>query len=334
MSLLMRFGIFVLGLTLTSTSGIAAALQVGLLLDKAGKDDKSFNASAYAGATRAEKELGINLKTVEAKDKVGAEGLLRSLAQKKYDLLIGIGFTQVDPVQKVAAAFPDRKFVIVDGEVALPNVQSILFAEHEGAFLAGAVAAWKSSTGKVGFIGGMDVPLIRRFELGYVAGAKYANPKIATLSQFLGFDQNAWNNPPRAKEFALNQYNQGADVIFHAAGASGGGVFDAAEEKKKFAIGCDSNQNGVKPGRVLTSMLKRVDLAVFKVIQDFKSGTFKGGTFKHDVKSGGIDLAMDENNGKLFDGALKTKLEHLKKDMVAGKIAVPDYYTQKSQKQK
>lgn len=310
-------------------SQTALAFKVGLILDKGGKDDKSFNSAAYLGATKAQKELGIDLKYVEAMDANSLESLHRSFAKKDFDLIIGIGFAQADAVKKVSAQFPDKKFAIVDAEVNSPNVKSLLFAEHEGSFLVGAIAAMASAHNQIGFIGGMDIPLIRRFEMGYKAGAQYQNPKIKVLSQFIGVSGEAWNNPAKAKEIALTQYNQGADVIFVAAGASGAGVFDAAEEKKKLAIGVDSNQNGIKPGFILTSMLKRVDIAVFETIKSSKENNFKSGSEYFGLKSAGVDYALDQYNAKILTAEMQKRAEEIKKLILAQKIKVPDYYKSK-----
>lgn len=307
----------------------AFALKVGLVLDKGGKDDKSFNSAAYEGATRAEKELGIELKYVEATDMSALENLHRSFARKNFDLVVGIGFAQVEAVRKVSAQFPNVKFAIVDGEVAGPNVRSLLFAEHEGSFVVGAIAAMKSKTGKVGYIGGMDIPLIRRFALGYKAGAEHVNPKIQVVENYIGTTGEAWNNPAKAKELALSQISSGVDVIFVAAGASGSGAFDAVEEKKKFAIGVDSNQNGMKPGFILTSMLKRVDVAVFDTIKQAKDGKFAAGVTHFGLKDKGVDYALDANNEKILDKDTRKKADDIKKAIVAGKIQVPDYYKTK-----
>ncbi len=235
----------------------ADGLKVGLILDKGGKDDKSFNAAAYKGAMEAKSKLSVFVKEVEATDDNAYETLLKSLAAKKFELIIAVGIAQAEAVKKVSAQFPNTKFAIVDAEVNEKNVRSLLFQEHEGSYLMGVIAAMTSKTGKIGFIGGMDIPLIRRFEMGYKAGAEKVNPKIKLVSNFVGVTSDSWNNPPKGKELALAQYDGGADVIFSAAGASGTGLFDAAEEKKKLAIGVDSNQNWIKPGFILTSMLKR-----------------------------------------------------------------------------
>lgn len=311
-----------------STSSYAV-FKVGLVLDKGGKDDKSFNTSAYEGATKAQKELGIELKYVEATDNNSLEVLHRNFAQKKYDLIIGIGFAQTDAIKKVAALFPQTKFVIVDGEVKADNVRTLLFEEHEGSFLVGAAAAMKSKTGVIGFIGGMDIPLIRRFQKAYEAGAKYINPKITVINNYIGVTGEAWNNPTKAKEMALSQIGQKADVIFHAAGASGSGLFDAAAEKKIYAIGVDSNQNWIKPGVVLTSMLKRVDVAVFETIKSGTENKFAAGVMRFGLKDSGVDWALDENNNKLWSTSEKTKLSDIKKQIVLKKINVPDYYLTK-----
>lgn len=318
-------------LFLISSCHPVLAYKVGLVLDKGGKDDKSFNTSAFEGATKAQKELGIELKYVEAMDDAAFENLHRSFANKNFDLIIGIGFSQVDAIKKVAGQFPDKKFAIVDGEVKAPNVRSLLFEEHEGSYLIGAIAALKSK-GKVGFIGGMDVPLIRRFEMGYEAGIKKVNPKSQLISNFVGITSDAWNNPAKAKELALAQYNSGVDVIFVAAGASGTGAFDAAEEKKKFAIGVDSNQNWIKPGLILTSMLKRVDVAVYNAIKDSKEGRFSGGIVRYGLKDKGIDYALDSNNDKIFDIQIRKSADEIKAQLISGKISVPDFYKIGSQK--
>ncbi len=314
--------------TLVCQSALAAPLKVGLVLDKGGKDDKSFNSAAYAGATKAEKELKIELKYVEASDVTALENLHRAFARKKFDLIIGIGFAQTEAIKKIAAQFPDVKFALVDGEVLAANVRSLLFEEHEGSFVVGALAAMKSKTAKVGFIGGMDIPLIRRFSLGYEAGAKFANPKATVVNNFIGVTGEAWNNPAKAKELALAQITSGVDVIFVAAGASGSGAFDAIEEKGKLAIGVDSNQNWMKPGAILTSMMKRVDVAVYNTIQDTQNNKFTSGVVRYGFKDKGVDYALDKNNEKLLTPDLIAKLEEIKSQILSGKIKVPDYYKQ------
>lgn len=320
-------GVFFCSLMMLATQPASAKeFRVGLVLDKGGRDDKSFNAAAYKGSQEAEKAFSVKVKVLEGRDDNSSEPMLRSLAEKKYDLIIAVGFSQGEAVKKIAGQFKDQKFVIVDSEVDLPNVKSVLFEEHEGSFLIGAIAALKSKTGKIGFIGGMDIPLIRRFLMGYEAGARYVKKDVKIIANYAGVTGQAWNNPPKGKELALAQISQGADVIFAAAGASGMGLFDAAEEKKIFAIGVDSNQNWVKPGFVLTSMMKRVDVAVYKSIEEAKNGKLAVGVARYGLATDGVGYALDDNNSKLLDKELLAKIEGLKADIIAGKIVVPDFY--------
>jgi len=317
--------------TLTAVFAISmqsalAEFRVGLVLDRGGKDDKSFNAAAYEGAMEAKKKLGVYVKYVEANDDNAFEPMMRAFAQKKFDLIIGIGFAQKEAIQKVAAQFPETHFALVDAEVDAPNVRSLMFEEQEGSYIVGAIAAMTSKTGKIGFVGGMDVPLIRRFEMGYEAGAKKINPDITILANYCGVTSEAWNNPPKGKELALAQYDAGADVIFAAAGASGLGVYDAAEERKKFAIGVDSNQDWVKPGFILTSMLKRVDLAVFNVIEQAQAGKFSAGLKRFGLADKGVDYSIDQYNEKILLESVRKRADELKAEIIAGKIVVPYYY--------
>lgn len=300
-------------------------LKVGLVLDKGGKDDKSFNSAAFRGANQAVQEFGIALKEVESPDDAAFEPALRTFAERGYPLVLAIGFAQIDAVKKVAPQFPNTRFALVDAVVEGPNVASLMFAEHEGSYLVGVLAALMSKSGKVGFVGGMDIPLIRRFEMGYEAGVKATNPKAEIVVNYVGVSSSAWANPSRGKELALGQISRGVDVIFHAAGASGLGVFDAAAEKKVYAIGVDSNQNMIKPGVVATSMLKRVDTAVYEIIKEQVNGTFKAGVRTFGLKDKGIDYAVDEHNEKLI-APHKEKLEAVRAKIVAGEIKVPDFY--------
>ncbi len=311
-------------------------MKIGLVLDKGGKDDKSFNSAAYQGAMRVKEELKSFVKYVEATDDNAFESLLRSFAQKKtFDLIISIGVSQVDSMKKVAALFPAQNFAIVDGVVEAPNVRSLVFREQEGSYLVGAIASMttppdSSGTIKVGFIGGMDIPLIRRFELGYRAGAedeaKRNRKKIKMISNYIGITADSWNNPAKAKELAVSQYDSGVQVIFSAAGASNSGLFDAAEEKRKFAIGVDSNQNWVKPGRILTSMVKRVDEAVYRSCKDVADSKFKGGVYQFGLEDRGVDYSLDDNNRALLTPAMIARIEELKQEIISGKVQVPDYY--------
>lgn len=299
--------------------------RVGLVLDKGGKDDKSFNSAAFAGATKAVQELGIELKDVESPDDNAFEPALRSFAEKGMDLVVGIGFSQKDALSRVAPQFPNIKFAVVDADVSGANVTSLMFAEHEGSYLVGYLAGLATKTNTVGFIGGMDIPLIHRFELGYQEGVKAANTKAKVIVNYAGITSEAWANPSRGKELALGQMAKQADIIFHAAGATGMGVFDAIEEKKKLAIGVDSNQNWVKPGFVLSSMLKRVDVAVYDTIERTLKGDFAAGTKVYGLADKGIDYAIDKHNEKLI-APYKVQLEAVREKIIKGVIKVSDYY--------
>jgi basic membrane protein A len=309
-------------------SGGASAnqLKIGIVFDKGGKDDKSFNNAAYKGAMKAKDDFKVFVKYIEATDDSAYEGALRAFAHKDFNLIIAIGVSQAEAIKKVAHAFPDKHFAIVDAEVDSPNVRSLLFQEQEGCYLVGAAAAMASKTGKIGFLGGMDIPLIRRFQLGYIAGAKKINPKIDVVSNFIGVTSEAWNNPAKAKELAMDQFGEDVDVVFAAAGASNAGLFDAVEESGKLAIGCDSNQDWVKPGLVLTSMLKRVDQAVYSAISDASRSNYSGGLQRFGLVNGGVDYSSDEYNQKVLTVEMKAKLDNLKTEIIAGKISVPDFY--------
>lgn len=305
------------------------SILVGLVLDKGGKNDKSFNSAAFEGASRAVAEGGIELKDVETMDDALFEPNLRALAEKGAGLVVGIGFAQKEPIERVAREFPGTHFAIVDATVALPNVASLLFDEHTGSFLVGAIAAASSKSGTIGFVGGMDIPLIRRFEMGYAAGARQVRPGVQILSNFVGVTSDAWNNPTRGKELATGQYQRGADVIFAPAGASNLGVFDAAEETQRFVIGVDSNQNWIKPGYVLTSMLKRVDRAVYQVMIEAKAGTFTPGVREFGLANDGVGYALDEHNQSILAPSVRALADSLKGAILAGTIAVPDYYVER-----
>jgi basic membrane protein A len=297
-------------------------VRVGIVYDIGGKDDRSFNAAAWEGVKRARNELGIKLRDAEPGDPTSIEPSLRAFAELKYDLVIGVGFAQSPIIEQVAKDYPNVNFAIIDGFVLLPNVSPLLFKEHEGSFLVGMLAAGKSTSGKIGFVGGMDIPLIHKFAVGYEEGAKYVNPNIKIVENYVGITDAAWNNPAKGKELAKNQYENGCDVVFHAAGNSGMGVFDAAEETKKLAIGVDSNQNGIKPGFILTSMLKRVDVAVYSVIKDIVEKRFKSGIHVYGLENEGVDFAIDDYNRNLISPEAIEKVKKAKEDIISGKIKV------------
>jgi basic membrane protein A and related proteins len=313
-------------------------IRVGIVFDIGGKNDRSFNAAAWEGVKRAKQDLDICLYDVEPGNPTSIEPAMRAFAEKNFDLVIGVGFAQGPIMQKVALDYPNNKFAIVDGVIfeadgktPLKNVASLVFREHEGSYLVGMIAASKSKSGTLGFLGGMDIPLIHRFEKGYEEGAKSVNPNIKIIDNYVGVTDNAWNNPGKGKELSLNQIEKGADVIFTAAGNSGLGAFDAVEqygktkgEANKFVIGVDSNQNGVKPGFVLTSMVKRVDNAVYDVIKEILNGKFEGGFHVFGLDKDGVAYAMDDNNKTLIPPDVITKVEEAKGKIVAGEIKVTD----------
>ncbi|MFQ3640556.1 MAG: BMP family ABC transporter substrate-binding protein [Chloracidobacterium sp.] len=300
-------------------------LRVGLVFDIGGKDDKSFNAAAWEGAKRAKQTLPIVLRHAEPGEPNNLEPCMRAFAERGYDLIIGIGFAQGPVLAAVAKEYPNIHFAIVDSVVDLPNVASLVFKEHEGSFLVGMMAARASQTGKIGFVGGMDIPLIRKFATGYEEGARYVNPNITILKNFVGITDAAWNNPGKGKELATAQYEAGADVVFQAAGNSGIGVFDAAEENRKLAIGVDANQNWVKPGFVLTSMVKRVDVAVYTIIQEALEKRFRGGLHAYGLENDGIAYALDDYNRPLVSDEVLREVEAARQKIMTGEIKVTDY---------
>ncbi|MGI9952122.1 BMP family ABC transporter substrate-binding protein [Moorellaceae bacterium AZ2] len=299
-------------------------LKVGLLTGVAGLGDKSFNDLAYEGAKKAEAELNIQLKVVEPPDLASTEGLLRDLARAGNDLVIGVGFDMAEPMAKVAAEFPDTKFAIVDATVDQPNVASLVFKEHEGSFLVGALAGMMTETNKIGAIPAMDIPFLNRFTKAYEQGAKYVNPEVQVIVQPIGSDFSAFNDPAKAKSIALAMYNQGVDIIYHAAGGSGAGLFEAAKEAKKYAIGCNSDQDYMAEGLVLTSMMKRVDVAVYNTIKEAVEGNFKGGEKVFGVDNGGIGISEMKYTKDLIGNERIQKLEELKKGIIDGTIKVID----------
>ena len=294
--------------------------QPAVIYDMGGKFDKSFNQAGFEGAERWKKETGKNYIEFEISNPAQREQAQRRMAQRGASPIVGIGFSQGSSMEKVAKDFPKLQFAVIDAVVRLPNVQSILFKEHEGSFLVGMMAAMASKTGKVGFVGGMDIPLIRRFQCGFEQGAKFANPKVETLANMTGTTPTAWNDPARGAELAKAQFAAGVDVVFAAAGGTGIGVYQAAKDNKKLAIGVDSNQNHVQPGTMLTSMVKRVDVAVYNAFKGVTPGITNLG-----LKEGGVDIALDEHNAKLVTPEMKRRVDAARADIISGKIKVIDY---------
>ncbi|HEV8484815.1 MAG TPA: BMP family ABC transporter substrate-binding protein [Blastocatellia bacterium] len=298
--------------------------RIGIVFDIGGKDDKSFNSAAWEGIKRAAQDFPIHMRDVEPGEPSSIEPCMRVLAERGYDLIVGVGFAQAPIMESVAADYPNQKFAIIDGVIDKPNVASLLFKEHEGAFLVGMIAGSVTRTNKIGFVGGMDIPLIHRFETGYMEGARFANPKIQVFENYVGVTDGAWNNPGKGKELAKAQIERGADIIFQAAGNSGLGVFDAAEETHNLAIGVDSNQNWVKPGFVLTSMMKRVDVAVYKTVQEVVEGRFTGGFHLFGLENEGVSYALDDYNRALIPQSVLDQVERAKQEIIGGRIKVTD----------
>jgi basic membrane protein A len=309
---------------LSYAAGDPHKLRVGIVFDSGGKDDRSFNAAAWKGVRRAAKDFPIVLRDAEPGDPTSLEPAMRAFAEVGYDLVIGIGFAQTPIVEAVAKDYPKINFAIVDGVSDLPNVASLIFKEHEGSYLVGMIAAEKSKTGVLGFVGGMDIPLIHKFEVGYEEGARAVNPRIQVIQNYVGVTESAWNNPGKGKELSVAQIGKGVDVIFAAAGNSGLGAFDAAEQYGKYVIGVDSNQNWVKPGFVLTSMVKRVDNAVYQIVGDMVNHRFKGGIHVYGLENDGIGYAMDQYNAKLIPPDVIRQVEAARARIIRGEIKVTD----------
>ncbi|MDQ3651946.1 MAG: BMP family ABC transporter substrate-binding protein [Acidobacteriota bacterium] len=332
LTLFMIVALLVIACSSCQTQGRArgdeSKVHVGVVFDIGGKDDRSFNAAAWEGAKLAAKDLPIVLRDVEPGDPTSIEPAMRAFAERGYDLIVGVGFAQTPIMQQVAKDYPNTSFAIIDGVVApdeqLPNVAYLLFKEHQGSYLVGMIAARKSQTGVLGFIGGMDIPLIHKFATGFEEGAQSVNPNVRIITNYVGVTDAAWNNPGKGKELALSQIGKGADVIFTAAGNSGLGAFDAAEQNNKFVIGVDANQNWVKPGFVLTSMVKRVDTAVYQTIKDRVENAFKGGVHVYGLENDGVAYALDKYNAPLIPPAVLSEVEAAKQKIINGQIEVTD----------
>ncbi len=306
----------------------AAEFLPAVVFDMGGKFDKSFNEAAYNGAERFKKDTGVTYREFEVTNVTQREQALRNMARRGATVVVAMGFAQATAVENVATEFPETKFTLIDAVVDLPNVQSVIFEEHEGSFLVGMIAAMASKTGKVGFVGGMDIPLIRKFALGYVEGAKHVNPNVKVFQNMTGTTPAAWNDPTKGGELARSQFDRGADVVYAAAGGTGNGVYQAAKDSGKFAIGVDSNQNYIHPGTMLTSMVKRVDVAVYDSFASARSGTWKGGLKVLGLAEDGVGYAIDQYNRDLISDAMERRVEQARRDIIAGKLKVTDYTKQ------
>ncbi|MDU4653139.1 BMP family ABC transporter substrate-binding protein [Sneathia sanguinegens] len=304
----------------------ASTKKVAIVYSTGGKGDKSFNDSAYRGLQMAKDKLGIEFSEYEPKDpSAEAQNQLFQYAEKgEYELIIGVGFTMKDAVVAAAKAFPDQKFALVDDEISdLPNVVSLLFKEQEGSFLLGAMSAMVTKTNTLGFVGGVEAPVIWRFQAGFEQGAKYINPNIKILPVFIN-GNNPFNDPQTAKTLTETLIGKNADIVFQVAGASGSGVFQAAKEKGVYALGVDSNQDGEEPGVILTSMVKRVDNAVFNQIKDTLDGNFKSGIKYFGLKEDGVGTTDFEFSKKVVTEEIRNKIKEIAEKIKSGEIKVSD----------
>ncbi|MBN9439089.1 BMP family ABC transporter substrate-binding protein, partial [Bosea sp. (in: a-proteobacteria)] len=322
----MRLTSLALALVGAALSALAATAQTAIkpavVYDKGGKFDKSFNEGVFIGAEKFKTDTGVEFRDFEPTNDAQIEQALRRFARDGHSPIIAVGFSQATALQKVASEFPDLKFTIIDMVVELPNVQSVVFKEHEGSYLVGLLAGLASKTGKVGFVGGMDIPLIRKFACGYVQGVKAAKKEAEIFQNMTGSTPAAWNDPVKGGELAKSQIDRGADVVYHAAGGTGIGVLRAAADAGKLGIGVDSNQNMLHPGKVLTSMLKRVDVAAYNSFKAAREGSWKPGVSVLGLKEDGVGWALDDNNKALITPEMKAAADKARADIIAGAVKV------------
>ncbi len=314
-------------LALTVAPALAADIKPAVVYDLGGKFDKSFNEAAYQGAEQFKSATGIDFRDFEIQNDSQREQALRNFARKGFSPIIGIGFSYAAAIKTVATEYPDIKFAIVDSVVDQPNVRSIVFKEHEGSYLVGVLAAMASKTGKVGFVGGMDIPLIKKFACGYVQGVKATNPDATVFQNMTGTTGAAWSDPVKGGELAKSQIDQGADVIFQAAGGTGIGVLQAVADAGVLGIGVDSNQNHLHPGNMLTSMVKRVDIAVYDTFMDAKDDKWSSGVQVLGLAEDGVGWSLDENNANLITDEMKAAADDAKAKIISGEITVHDSST-------
>lgn len=304
----------------------AAEFKPAVVYDLGGKFDKSFNEGVFAGVQRFTEETGIEVMEFEVTNEAQRQQAMERMIQRGATILLGVGFAQADAINAVAEANPDKQFSIIDVFwLDTPNLRQYSFKEHEGGYLVGVAAALKSETGTVGFVGGMDIPLIRKFACGYVQGVKSVDANMTVLQNMTGTTPSAWNDPVKGGELTQSQIDRGADVIYHAAGGTGIGVIQAAADAGKLSIGVDSNQNYLAPGSVLTSMVKRVDIAAYQTFMDAMNGEFSAGIHTLGLAENGVDWAVDENNMALVEGEIQDSVEAARQAIIAGEIVVHNY---------
>ena len=321
-----RTMLVLLVLIVGACNAYADDVKPAVIYDLGGKFDKSFNQGVSDGVQRFTAETGIKVMEFEVTNETQREQAMRRMVARGATVLLGVGFAQADAIAAVAKDHPEVQFSIIDVSwLDAPNLRQYAFKEHEGSYLVGIAAAHATQTGKIGFVGGMDIALIRKFACGYVGGAKSVNPDIAVYQNMTGTTGAAWNDPAKGRELTQSQIDRGADVVYQAAGNTGIGVIQAASDAGKLSIGVDSNQNGIAPGSVLTSMLKRVDVAAYDTFMDAKEGRFTAGVQSLGLAEGGVDWALDSHNAHLITPAMKAAVEQARRDIIAGKIKVHNY---------
>lgn len=319
----------ILGATTALVVGAGAAFaEPALIFDLGGKFDKSFNEMAFTGAQRWAEETGNSFREIELQSEAQREQALRRFAEAGANPIVMAGFAFASALETVADEYPDTKFTIIDMVVDKPNVRSVVFNEHEGSYLVGMMAAQASKSGTVGFIGGMDIPLIRKFACGYVQGAKAVNPNATVIQNMTGTTPAAWNDPVKGSELTKAQIAQGADVVYAAAGGTGVGVLQTAADEGILSIGVDSNQNYMHPGKVLTSMMKRVDNAVYDAFTQGEN--LETGFNVMGLSNGGVGYALDDNNATLVSADMQAAVDEAAAAIGSGALSVHDYMSDNS----
>ena len=303
-----------------------AGFQPAVMYDMGTKFDKSYNESVYRGLEKFKAETGIDFWEYNLTSEVQREQYLRHMSKKGADIVFVVGFASIPVLEKVAPDFPHVKYVMIDSDLDLPNVLAVSFKEHEGSYLVGALAALKSKTKKLGFVGGVDVPLVRRFSCAYIQGARETDPNVEILVNMVGDTPSAWRDPVKAGEITKSQIDRNADIVFTASGVSAAGVFSTvADHENIYAIGADSNQNYIEPGKILTSMVKNMDAFTYQALKAAQNGEWKAGIEVLGLKEHGVEWAYDEYNKVLIPADIKHKINAMRDDIINGKIKVVDY---------
>ena len=329
--LIKKSGLAIIATAFVLTASIAQAdIKPAVVYDTAGKNDKSFNEAVFNGITRFMNDTGIAVTELEPTNEAQMEQSLKKLAQRGYNPIVAVGFTFAGPLTVAAEEYPDTSFTLIDMVVGLPNVQNVIYKEHEGSFLVGVLAAMNSQTGTVGFVGGMDIPLISRFECGYKQGVAYQDSSMKVLAQMTGSTPAAWGNPSKGGEITRSQVESGADVVYAAAGGTGIGVYQTAADMGVLAIGVDSNQNYMQPGTMLTSMFKKVGAAAYDSYEAAMNGTWSSDMRILGVAEDGVGWALDEYNRDLVSAEMEARVNEVRDSIISGDIEVHDYMSDSS----